>query len=141
MLQNREGALYVDYVSTDEGHSWTDPSQYEGFLSGTLEPWSLKMAKALCDVGMTTPAGLSVVAQIWRSAAFNAKTHCSELRDLNLRTLQALETASVLREQSNDIYAWIVNYWQFPMYDLDLHLIPVEIEALRERQSNWSPDW
>jgi AbiV family abortive infection protein len=141
VLQNREGALYVDYVSTDEGHSWTDPGQYEGFLSGTFEPLSLKMAKALSDVGIATPGGRAVVAQIWRPAPLDVKTHCSEFRDLNLRTLQALETGRLLLEQSNDVYSWIVNYWQFPMYDLDLHLIPVELEGLRERQRNWSPDW
>jgi AbiV family abortive infection protein len=141
VIQNREGGLYVDYVSSDEGHFWTDPSLYESVLSGTFEPLALKMAKVLSDVGLATAIGLSVVAQIWRPAPLDMKTSWSEFRDLNLRTLEALETEKVLLEQPSEAYSWVINHWQFPMYDLDLRSIPVDMEVLREQRRNWSPDW
>lgn len=141
VIQRREGALYVDYVSTDEGHDWTNPGEYEGFLTPTYEPMSLKMARHLSHVGLSTPAGLSVVASVWRTSALNARTRWSDIRTLNLRTLEALQAEGLLIELSNDMYSWIVNDWQFPMYDLDLSMVPVKLDDLRERQRNWSPDW
>ncbi len=36
---------------------------------------------------------------------------------------------------------WIMA-WQFPMYRLDLSMIDVDVETLREQQRNWTPeDW
>lgn len=138
--QDRESTLYVDYVATDEGHSWTDPGQFEELISGSIEPFSLEMARALSDVGLATSRGLSVVARVWRTAEINPNTSCSEFRALNLRTLDEVRKDGLLREEST-VCPWIVDRWQFPMYDLDLSMIPVKLDVLREQQRNWSPEW
>lgn len=142
VMQERESVLYVDYISSDEGHSWTDPAQFEELLhAGPREPLSLQMAKALFDVGISTSEALSTVAQVWRSASIRPDTSWNELRSLNQRTLEELESHGLLQEQPDATYAWVINEWQFPMYDLDLTLTPVNVETLRERQRNWSPGW
>ena len=141
MLNNRESAFYVDYVANDDGHVWTDPTQHDDLLLGPIEPWSLKMACALSDAGFASPEGLSIIAKTWRPASFDLTTGWEVFRGLNLRTLRALDTAGLLQPQPNDVYSHIVRNWQFPMYDLDVQMIPVELEVLREQQRNWSPDW
>jgi AbiV family abortive infection protein len=140
--QAREAALYVDYVSTGEGHHWADPAQFEDVMGGGLrEPLALRMARSLFAVGLSSGAALKLVAQTWQSSTVESGTRWTEIRARNHRTLEALESAQLLEEQPEETYFWVTDQWQFPMYDLDLRLIPVRLETLRERQGNWSPDW
>ena len=141
VLEGREGALYVDYVARDDGHHWSDPSMYEDLYFGPLEPAAVKTARSLHDAGLCSAASLAIVAEIWRANPVEPETHFSAIRELNVRTLRTLDERGLLAEQSSDVYSWIANEWQFPMYGLDLSKIKVDLEMLRERQRNWSPDW
>lgn len=141
VLEGREGAFYVDYVARDDGHHWSDPSMYEDLYLGPLEPAAVKTARSIHDTGLCSAASLAVVAEIWRTNPVEPETHFSAIRELNVRTLRALDERGLLGEQPSDVYSWIANEWQFPMYGLDLSKIKVDLETLRERQRNWSPDW
>ena len=108
---------------------------------GPTEPLALKMAKALFAVGLSTGSALKIAAEAWRPTAIEPDTRWVEIRSRNHQTLEALESAQLLQLQPHETYSWVIDQWQFPMYDLDLGLIPVNVESLRERQRNWSPEW
>lgn len=137
----REGALYVDYFENDGEHHWSDPTQFEDLLTLLPKPAGLHLAKNLSDVGAGTPAALAVVAQFWRDNPPSADTPWREVRRANHQTLVLLEQKGLLVEQTEDHYSWLINNWQFPMYDLDLSLIRIPIAELEERRRNTAPDW
>lgn len=141
VAQGREGTLYVDYVANADQHSWSDPAQFEELFVSSPEPWSVRTARYLHDAGISTPDAVSVVAEVWRGSDINVTTHWSEIARLNRTTLEVLQTCELLNEQPAEAYSWIIEQWQFPMFDLDLSLIPVKLETLRERQRNWTPDF
>jgi AbiV family abortive infection protein len=143
--QQREQVLYVDYISTGDDHTWLDPG--DGFQDEPvevlfqIEPPCLKIARALFDVGISEPDALKVVADMWCSATIRPDIPRLELRSMNQQTLEELKSKRLLREPSDQIYGEIINYWQYPLYDLNLKEIPVKISSLRERQDNWNPDY
>jgi AbiV family abortive infection protein len=139
ILQNREGAIYVDYVYTDEGHSWFTPPDSDLMFVHT--PAVLRLVQALDASGCTTPEGLAVIAQVWRPINMTADYHWTNLRDLNYRTLKELEAQGLLREQAQEVYSAIVNDWPFPIYSAELGLAQVDQDELREIQRHWTPDW
>ena len=65
----------------------------------------------------------------------------TEIRRLNHRTLESLNQKGLLQERPDSDYQHIVDRWQFPLFTLDLSLLRVDIESLRERQRRWSPNW
>jgi AbiV family abortive infection protein len=140
--RRRQEALYVDYTASDEGHTWADPGWYDnvGLLSG-FEPESLQIAGALYDVGISNSEAVAVVAEVWRSIAMSREMHWGELRQLNHRTLERLESKGLLQDRASTEYQRIVDDWPFPLYDLDLNMKEVDIELLRDRQRSWTPDW
>jgi hypothetical protein len=99
------------------------------------------MARFLHDAGLCGAESLALTAEIWRAHPMEPDTHWSNVRDLNVRTLQELDGRGLLKEQPQDAYRWIATEWQFPIYALDLTKIPVALDDLRERQRNWNPGW
>ena len=140
VVDGREGAFYVDYVRHDDGDRWTDPTEFEELSFGAIEPASVKMARFLHAVGMTTPEALATVAQLWRESPVQPDTHCTQILAMNRRTLELLQSRDQLVEQPEGVFRHIADNWQFPMYGLDLSMIKINQEILRERQRNWNPD-
>ena len=104
------------------------------------EPRSVKMARQLYDIGVSTPEALTVIAEVWRATPPASDTHVQEVWHTNRRTLELMEMRGLLKAQPSSAYFWLIREWQFPMYGLDLSQISVRIETLREHQQNWSPD-
>ena len=135
----REHRMYVDYVQdiTEEGgeHIWVSPlgspvlTEYE---RGT--PQSLVVASALHRLGLTTPKGLAIVADVWRDFGREPRTRCQELFGRMHETLvRVLETGQDLEVNPDDRIA--VQSWQFPLWSLELK--PLEaptIEELRKQR-------
>jgi len=139
--QKREDMLYVDYVETDEGHYWSDPAQFEELDNRRpLVPGSVRMARALSEVGIATPEGLRAVAEIWRPASLSRKTQYGEFRRLNIATLKKLDELCLLRDPPRNTLRLVADEWPFPMYDLDLTMQRVDRKDLRERQQAWNLD-
>ena len=141
VTQGREGMFYVDYVAHDDGHQWSDPVAFEDILFSSPPMPAVRMALHLSSVGGIGSEALAFVAATWRGRVPGPETHCTEIRELNALTLQTLDEHGLLREHPNEVYSWIVREWQFPMYDLDLTPIQVDLQALREQQQSWCPDW
>ena len=147
--RRREDGLYVGYVreDTDEGlgsecYYWVPP-QSERLMDGVFRytpPEVIDLARALFQAGVTTPEGLSVVAEIWRPIDVRAEMHFSELEQLNWRTLEVMEERGVLQPESDHGYALIKRRWGFPLWPLDLRVLKVDKVKLREVQRDWSPE-
>ena len=140
VIQRREGALYVDYVASDEEKMWFDPSVAEDLGLNLRPPKSVSMVQAFYDAGFFRKEALEAVAEIWRPSPPAMNTHFQEIRKLSYSTLKSMESRGLL-EHPSSIYSWLLDEWQFPMYDLDLSEITVSRDALREQQNNWNPSW
>lgn len=142
--RHREEALYVDYVAHEDGHTWFHPGIYadsscEPFTH--TEPIALQIAGLLHDIGFSTADTLTTVADLWRSEAMLPEMEWAQLRQLNYGTLARLDSDRMLKECNDSDYQQLIDRWQFPLYTLDLSLLRVDIESLREKQRLWIPDW
>jgi len=119
LVAKREEAFYVDYVETYEGnHLWLLPLDSEFYIEkGSL---ALLLAKALYETGCTSAASLQVIAEFWREIAIGSTLTLSELRKLNIQTLDNLNKQDLLQEQPQNTFRIIIDSWMFPMYSLDM---------------------
>ena len=150
ITQQREDNLYVGYIrnDTEEGSSgeryWMPPrcDDHAGpTFSYPPTPPIINLARALYQANATTPEGLSVVAEAWRSVNVRADMRITELIELNWRTLEVLENRGFLSPALTEVYTFLRNKWIFPLWPLDLRVLKVEKKTLRETRSQWSPDW
>lgn len=138
ILQRREELLYVDYVTTDEGSFWRDPGTHDDILLRGTDPQSWRTAAALCEVGIVTAGALEAVAEIWRPVPMERNMRSVDLRSLNYRTLELLDSRGLLQSDAERAVHAVVNGWQFPLYDMDLTTVRIALESLRERQRTWT---
>jgi AbiV family abortive infection protein len=119
IIERREQQLYVDYVQSEDAHTWSRPERHFIFPLG-FPARVLTTARSLARVGVATPCGLRVVANIWRPFTIEDATNWGELREKNIETLKSLEANRCLRSVSNETIQGIVRDWAFPLYALDL---------------------
>jgi AbiV family abortive infection protein len=129
ILLEREMAIYVDYVATDDGGDWLLP--FEGVLSylDQLDPPALRIARAFHAVGCTTPQALELIAATWRPVQVGNDFTLMELRKVNQRTLEAMGQKGLLRERLEDSCRLIIQEWPFPLYSADLKMTRVTNEG------------
>jgi hypothetical protein len=119
ILVEREMAIYVDHVTTENGPCWLRPFDGQDFLE-QFDPPALRLARALHAVGCTTPQALEVIAAIWRPVNISGDFTLMELRERNQRTLEAMGQRGLLREQPEETYRLIIEEWPFPLHSTDL---------------------
>jgi len=136
ILQMREEHIYVDYIESDGDHLWLTPKRYyhpEMYVSTFyLMPAVFEVASALWHAGCTKPAALLSIANTWRPIQISDGFHWGELRELNIKTLEDLEKRNLLNTQEEDIFPTIIDKWLFPLHSLDIRVIRVDKERLRE---------
>ena len=121
ILVEREMAIYVDYVATEDGPRWLAPfGGGQSWLLKQLDPLALRVACALHAVGCTTPQGLELIAATWRPVQMTDDFTLMELRELNQRTLEAMGQKGLLRERPEETCRLIIEEWPFPLYSTDL---------------------
>jgi hypothetical protein len=145
ILRKREESIYVDYVayadSFRDEHHWHSPDpRLMGLWLLSIRPRVLDVALAIHGAGMTSPAALAKIAEIWRTSPMDDTIKWPALRELNVRTLNVLEELKLLRARPETVYRRVANDWLFPLYPLDLGEIRIDPEELREVQRSWSPD-
>ena len=147
ITQKREDSLYVGYLrdDTEEGGQgeryWAPPMGANiGTVLRYITPAVITLVRALHQVKATTPEGLSVLAEVWRPVDVCAEMSRVELMGLNLWTLKALNNRDLLAPAPPEIYGVIRNNWIFPLWPLDLQILKVKKETLREVRRQWSPD-
>ena len=98
------------------------------------------LAYALHQTNATTSDGLSVIAEVWRNVDVRDEMRFDELEGLNRRTLEELNDRGLLAPVSNQVLETVENRWIYPLWTLDLRVLKVKKEELREVRDRWHPD-
>lgn len=134
LLQDREGTLYVDYVELEDGCRWDAPNErvVELLTVGpAIRPASLAMICSLSRVGALTPAGVEIVANVWRPCVPSSDTQWATFRALGKKTLETLGQAGLGEDaEGNDIVA-VRDNWPFPIWSLETSLREVRFEDIQ----------
>ena len=141
----REHRMYVDYVQDitveDGEHDWVSPIPDLGREYKHATPPSLVVARALHRVGMTTPEGLAVVADLWRGFEPQPQTTHQELLGRNFDSLVRVSQARQDREVDPEDARSVCHDWPFPLWPLDLTQSkgPTKADLRRQRaeQIKW----
>jgi hypothetical protein len=142
--RRREEAMYVDYVAYRDAyrdeHIWHCPNpQLLRMYIPVILPAVLRAADALYHIGVTQPAAVRSIAETWRDLQVTDAFTWQQARDANVRTIEHLEHAGLLRRQPQATYATLVNGWIAPLFPLDLTPLNVDAVALRDAQEHWVP--
>ena len=141
---DREHSMYVDYVQDvtekDGEHHWVSPLTRAGpWRYERATPSSLIAARSLHRVGMTTPAGLSVVADVWRTFRPEPETRFPELSRKIRETLNHVTERGLCSEADLHLHGrMLIDHWPFPLWSLDLTLAdaPTREELRKERKTS-----
>lgn len=141
VVSRREELIYVDYVESEGEHFWISPRNDPEF--GTfrhIEPYTLRIARALSETGVTTFEGLEIVANVWRRFEVSDQTSWDEIESMNQKTLVLLEEKGLMHDCSEDTIRFLIQWWLFPLYTLDLSQINVSIDSLEAQRERflWS---
>ena len=127
--------MYVDYVKDvtdrDGDYRWVSPLPHSHTRLSLPTPMSLATARALHYMGVTSPEGLSIVADDWRSFKPVPQTrYSSDLAPRIKQTLLRVKQQGLWSEI--DSHYWtVIDHWPFPLWSLDLTPLKVTLERLR----------
>lgn len=143
IVQQREEAVYVDYINSEGKNLWLSPERYIGtgdYSFASTPPAIIKLVRALTDVGFTNAKTLAIIASIWRSVQMTDEFNWYDnLRHLNIQTLEELDKNRLLQKQHEDIYGIVINKWLFPLYSFELEMVKVDkSELCKIREYYWT---
>ncbi|WP_419941204.1 AbiV family abortive infection protein [Candidatus Palauibacter sp.] len=127
---DRERSIYVDYVQDiteeDGEYDWFSPiAEDESWRYNQATPMSLVVARALFRVGVTTPSGLSIVADVWRPFRPEPDTRFPELSRIIGETLdRVIENGLCSESDPGPLVRTVIGHWPFPLWSLDLKPAP-----------------
>lgn len=141
ILDRRESMMYVDYEEHEDGHVWSVPRHHDEGLALSLQgviPPSLATALALHKAGLATPQGLRLLADRWRPVSMIDQITRSELRDLIRATCEEADSQALPGNRDREVTERLIQYWQYPMYSLDMKSIKVSMSELSgQRDAKW----
>ena len=135
----REEALYVDYVQTEDGYGWSSPraDDFENLWPELEMPSAaIDLIEGLHRAGYTSARALSIVAKSWRDVELPATLDHWNVERLMLRELNEFSSCGVVALQEPAFLNALVCQYTWPLHLADLSLIrvdPDELEAQRER--------
>jgi hypothetical protein len=135
----REERLYVDYVASDDGDMWISPQRFEDY-GPSYPSGGVELVGALTRAGFCTATVLAEVGDIWRNFHPGPKTHWQENLELTRATLERVPNEVVHDDLTDGDIGRILESWTFPLYELELGKIKVDLEELRGKQRDWDPD-
>ena len=138
----RERAMYVDYVQdiTEENgaYFWHSPHPADLYPRTYETPASVDIARAICQVGASTPKGLAIAADIWRGFEPTSKTSLEDLMDLKVRTVERFIEEGLC--STTDPGRQLVEDWPYPLWPLRiltrLHKEGESLEDLRRARTD-----
>ncbi len=141
LLAQREESLYVDYIHEEKDERWVTPASNDVFMYPPPVAQVRRLVGSLHRLGAMSPAGLEIVAKHWANISLNDGTHWQEARKVNQAIVEELIDRRIpsAGETSED-GGFVVEQWPFPMGDLDLRELPVDLSELEAERDRWSPD-
>jgi len=140
LLAERERRLYVDLVGEDEGERWTTPAHDEEFGFGGPSPAVRNLVGSLARLGLTSAAGLSLVAETWSGREVEDETHWQEIVAFNGEIAERLVDKGLPTAEAEQAdLDRLVSSWGFPLGGLDLSQRAVSTAELRKEQERWAP--
>lgn len=142
ILDRRESRMYVDYEKLEDGeHIWSTPRHHnEGMalsLQGVIPP-VLATVLSLNKVGFASPQGLKLLSDIWQPISMADTITRSELREFIQNTCEEADRQALPGSRDIESTSRLTQYWQFPMYSLDMKLIDVSVDELQnQRTAMW----
>ena len=135
----RESRLYADIADYGDGEiQWNKPNLVDELLSPSYSPsfsLVLELVEAMSAFGIFTPQGLKATSEIWAQVAFTTTETSADSTRLTNQLLIRLCDEKIANPELKEKHAHVLlNHWQVPMYDLDLKLIDVPLEKLKEAQ-------
>lgn len=133
---NRESRLYADIASLDgENLKWHSPTNMNDFGFSVSEHYVFQLVSSMDRLGMFTRKGLTIIANCWEKVDFSGETGCTEAKPILHETLEKLENAAQFQASVSDgDFQAVMDYWQMPMYNLNLDEIPVSMEEIESEQ-------
>lgn len=142
LLARREESLYVDYIHEDEGDRWVTPAANDVFMYPPPVAPIRRLICALQRLGAMSIDGLVVVAGHWSSVRLEDGTHWQETAGINGAIVEELIDQGIATpEATAEDVTFAIERWPFPMGDLDLEMLPVDIADLEAKRANWHPDY
>ena len=137
IIANRERALYVDFVrditEMSGDNFWIEPYQPQFNATNYESSDCVKLSYALSKAGVSSPEGLAVIADVWRSFMPVPETERGELKYLIELTLEKLANLGTDTEIEL-VSKFIVLHWTYPLWSLELEgraRLSEDLEGLR----------
>ncbi len=87
----------------------------------------LRLVGGMKRCGFFREGGVREIANRWRAVRMKPDFHIWEIEKLNKQTLQALESAGLFSDPTNEDFGIIIDRWLFPLYGVDLRPIQKEM--------------
>ena len=140
LIQQRETALYVDYVALDDDRRWFGPRQMDGLADWDLPPLIAELLLSMKTLELFKIEMLQYIHEVWSSVAMTPEFHWGKIEEINRSVVEkALSSLPDRSEAHNRNANIVVDLWCFPLGHLDLRMVPIDESELRLRQSMHDP--
>jgi hypothetical protein len=132
----RESQLYVDIEAHENGEVyWSKPSNIALDSFPNFMPLALRLVECMGALGLLTPVGVRVAAEVWGSVEFIDREGPEEAADLTSQLVGRLNELDLPTDAATqgDV-DMIFGHWQLPMYNLDFGEIAVPLDDLKAQQ-------
>jgi hypothetical protein len=135
LIAERERALYVDLVESEDELEWVAPrDECETAVFPKPHPRSVRLVSALIQTGIVSASGLSLLQEAWRGFQPRANTHYSEWARRSTAALQALVAGRQVDDDWARAASSVVDLWPMPMVEIDISQVEVTAKELAERR-------
>lgn len=140
IVDDRERALYIDYVESDLGCHWSLPFAVHDDAAMSqlyVEPTVVSLIRAMHRLGLGTAESLAKISRRWRQIRPTADMTYTQLRAEIFGTLSVCSTKGEEEDQR-----LVLRAWPFPLWSLDLSPISVDRADLeRKRIETWAREF
>lgn len=135
-LYRRESQLYVDIAAFESDEPvWSAPLYYERPSIGDRTPPALQVLDAFHNLGITTEQGLHATSEIWEAVNFHENEGYGEVEALIGKLIDRVMAEKLpLETATPDHRMTLYQFWQIPMYSLELGQINISIDDLHRHQ-------
>jgi AbiV family abortive infection protein len=138
LIANREGALYVDLVESEDELFWISPQEDP---HRPTVPRPIRLVHALTKTGLVSTAGLRVLQDAWRGFDPTADTYYGEWAKRSRAALNGFASKWPVSDDWDTAAGWVVKLWPMPMVELDITPIEVKADQLADRRTALFNAW